>query len=158
MEKTMKVADSVGGLIGVFIGLWALWTSSNMPADVVMKIGPGFFPSMLAGGLIFFSVALLIKAFQGKAKGTLETRKWSDLGVRRGLITLVAAILFVAAMEPLGFIPTSIVFLSFMMWILGKRQPLLIGLIPAPITAVVWLVFEKLLHLSMPPGVLDGFI
>jgi putative tricarboxylic transport membrane protein len=71
---------------------------------------------------------------------------------------LAAAILFVALMEPLGFIPTSIVFLTFMMWVLGKRQPLLIGLIPALITAVVWLVFEKLLHLSMPPGVLDSLL
>jgi putative tricarboxylic transport membrane protein len=154
----MKVADIVSGLIGMFIGLWVLWTSSNMPTDVVMKIGPGFFPSLLAAGLLVFSMALLVKAFQGKAKGTLETRNWSDLGVRRGLITLAAAILFVALMEPLGFIPTSIVFLTFMMWVLGKRQPLLIGLIPALITAVVWLVFEKLLHLSMPPGVLDSLL
>ncbi|WP_157694181.1 tripartite tricarboxylate transporter TctB family protein [Hydrogenophaga crassostreae] len=154
----MKVADIVGGLIGIFTGLWVLWTSSNMPADVVMKIGPGFFPSMLAGGLILFSGALLVKAIQGKSKGRLESRQWSDVGVRRGLITLCAAILFVAVMEPLGFIPTSIVFLTFMMWVLGKRNPLLIGLVPTLITAGVWLVFEKLLHLSMPPGVLDSLL
>jgi putative tricarboxylic transport membrane protein len=154
----MKVADIVGGLIGAFTGLWVLWTSSNMPADVVMKIGPGFFPSILAGGLILSSLALLIKAVQGNSKGSLEVRPWSDVGVRRGLITLCAAVLFVAVMEPLGFIPTSILFLTFMMWVLGKRRPLLIALLPALITVGIWLVFEKVLHLSMPPGVLDRIL
>ena len=75
-----------------------------------------------------------------------------------GLITVGAAIAFVAVMEPLGFIPTSIIFLTFMLWVMGQRKPQLIALAPTLVTVAVWLVFEKLLHLSMPPGVLDGFI
>ena len=154
----MKVADITGGMFGVLLGLWVLWRSANMPADLVMKIGPGFFPGILAGGLILFSASLIVKAVRGKSKGKLEVRGWNDLGLRRGLITLGAAIAFVAVMEPLGFIPASIVFLTFMMGVMGKRKPLLIALVPTLITVAIWLVFEKLLHLSMPPGVLDGLI
>lgn len=154
----MKVADITAGSIGVLLGLWVFWRSANMPADLVMKIGPGFFPSILAAGLVLFSAALIVKAVLGKSKGQVEARSWSDVGLRRGLITVGAAIAFVAAMEPVGFIPTSIVFLTFMLWVMGKRKPLLIALAPACVTVAVWLVFEKLLHLSMPPGVLDGFI
>ena len=154
----MKVADITAGLLGVLLGLWVLWRSANMPADLVMKIGPGFFPSILAGGLILFSGALVFKAVRGQFKGQVESRSWSDPGLHRGLITVGAAIAFVAVMEPLGFIPTSIIFLTFMLWVMGQRKPLLIALAPTLVTVAVWLVFEKLLHLSMPPGVLDGFI
>ena len=150
----MKVADIYGGLIGILIGLYALWEGSRMPTDVVMKIGPSFFPNILAGLLIIFSVTLIINALKGQSKGALEPLKLANKGVQRGLITLFATIIFCVVLEPLGFILTSIIFLMFMMWMLGKRKPLLILSIPPLITFSIWLVFEKVLHLSMPMGVL----
>lgn len=154
----MKIADMVGGLIGILLGLFVFWESSNMPTDVVMKIGPGFFPNLLAGFLILFSVVLIINAVRGKSKGSLESRKWSDPGLQRGLITLTAAVAFAVVMDPLGFIPTAILFLTFMMLVMGNRKPLHILFIPSFVTFVVWLVFEKLLHLSMPPGILASIL
>lgn len=154
----MKTADIVGGLIGMTIGGYVMWESNAMPTDVVMKIGPGFFPRMLAGGLILFSAILLINAIRGRSQGTLEPKKLSDVGVQRGLITLAAALAFVALMVPLGFIPTAIAFLTFMMLVLGKRKPLPILVIPSLVTGSIWLVFEKGLHLSMPPGLLERFL
>ena len=150
----MKVADIYGGLIGILIGLYALWEGSRMPTDVVMKIGPSFFPNILAGLLIIFSMTLIINALKGRSKGALEPLKLANKGVQRGLITLFATIIFCVVLEPLGFILTSIIFLMFMMWMLGKRKPLLILSIPPLITFSIWLVFEKVLHLSMPMGVL----
>lgn len=44
----MKKADIVGGLIGILIGLYAIWEGTKMPEDLVMKIGPSFFPNILA--------------------------------------------------------------------------------------------------------------
>lgn len=152
----MKTADIAGGVAGILISLGAFWQSSNMPADVVMKIGPGFFPSLLSGGLFFFSALLLINALRGRSKGEPPPRKLSDKGTQRGLIMLAAAIVFSAVMEPLGFIPTSFVFLTLMMLVMGMRKPLVILAAPALITAAVWGLFEKLLHLSLPAGILAG--
>jgi putative tricarboxylic transport membrane protein len=150
----MKTADIIGGLIGMAIGLGAIWQGSTMPTDVVMKIGPSFFPGFLAGGLILFSALLLINALLGKSKGTVSALHLSDPGTRRGLIMLGAALVFCVLLEPLGFIPTSIVFLAFMIRVLGKRKPLPILLAPPLVTLAVWLVFEKVLMLSLPAGVL----
>ena len=61
-------------------------------------------------------------------------------------------------LDPLGFIPTSIVFLTFMMVVMGKRHPLLLAVTPALITWAVWLVFEKVLSLSLPAGVLADYL
>lgn len=154
----MKIADIVGGSIGIVIGLVILWQSSIMPTDVVMKIGPGFFPSMLAGGLILFSAVLILNALRGKSKGVLEPQQLSDKGVQRGLIMLAAGVTFSAVMVPLGFIPTAIIFLTLMMIVMGIRKPMLILTVPVFITAGVWGVFEKVLHLSMPAGILSSIL
>ena len=150
----MKVADLVGGLIGVFIGLYAIWEGSNMPSDVVMKIGPSFFPNILAGFLILFSVILFINALRGRSVGKVEALRLSNKGVQRGLVTLAATIVFCAILEPFGFIPSSIIFLVFMMLLMGNRKPLQLTIAPLLVTFSIWLIFEKLLNLSMPAGVL----
>ena len=41
-----------------------------------------------------------------------------------------------------------------MMWIMGNRKPVALAIAPTVITLAVWLVFEKVLNLSMPAGIL----
>lgn len=150
----MKKADIISGLIGILVGLYAIWEGTKMPEDHVMKIGPSFFPNLLAGFLILFSLILIANALRGQSKGEVSTLNLSDKGVQRGLVTLVAGILFCVVIDPLGFIISSIVFLTFMMWVMGNRKPALIIATPTAITFAIWLVFEKVLNLSMPAGIL----
>ena len=150
----MKKADIVGGLIGILIGLYAIWEGTKMPEDLVMKIGPSFFPNIPAGFLILFSAILIVNALRGKSKGEVAPLRIADKGVQRGLITLAAAIVFCVVLDPLGFLFTSIIFLTFMMWIMGNRKPVALTIAPTVITLAVWLVFEKVLNLSMPAGIL----
>ena len=150
----MNRANFVSGAIGVAIGGGALAGATGFPPDVVMKIGPSFFPNILAGCLILFSIVLLINALRGRSKGSVEPLRLSDRGVQRGLITLGATLVFCAVLEPVGFIPTAIVFLAFMAWVLGKRSALALAVSPPLITLAIWLVFEKVLYLSLPPGLL----
>lgn len=154
----MRVADIFGGALGILIGVFAIWEGAKMPADVVMKIGPSFFPNILGGLLIVFSAILIVNAVRGKSKGKVEPYRLSDQGTQRGLITLAAGIVFCIALDPLGFIPTSIIFLTLMMWVMGKHSPLLLAVTPAIVTVAVWLVFEKVLALSMPAGVLADYL
>lgn len=154
----MKVADLVGGIAGVSLGLFAFWVSWNMPADVVMKIGPGFFPAILSGLLVLFSGSLIAKALLSRVRASEDTPRITAEGRWRGALTLVATVAFVAVIESLGFIPTAITFLTFMMLVMGKRKPLAILVFPTLVTVGIWLVFEKLLHLSMPPGILEGLL
>ena len=150
----MKKADIVGGIIGILIGLYAIWEGLQMPTDHVMKIGPSFFPIILSAILIIFSLILIVNALRGRSKGKVTPINFADKGVQRGLITLGSAAVFCLAMEPLGFIPTSILFLIFMMWVMGNRKPLTLLIAPPLVTLGIWLVFEKALNLSMPAGIL----
>ncbi|MDZ7939184.1 MAG: tripartite tricarboxylate transporter TctB family protein [Rhodoferax sp.] len=154
----MKTADIVGGLIGMLIGVLIFWQSALMPTDVVMKIGPGFFPSLMAGGLFLFSAVLLVNALRGKSQGEVQPLKVSDKGAQRGIVLLAAGVAFVLVLEPLGFVLTAITFLTGKMLVMGLRKPAVILCVPALITASVWVVFEKLLHLSLPAGILSSIL
>lgn len=154
----MKVADIVGGVVGIMIGLYAIWEGTNMPPDLIMKVGPSFFPTVLAGLLIIFSVASIIFALKGKSKGTVEPLRLSDKGVQRGLLMLAATIIFCVVLEPLGFIPSAIAFLIPMMLLMGNRKPLQLAIAPVLVTFAIWLIFEKVLNLSLPAGVLTDLL
>lgn len=154
----MKVADIIGGAIGILIGLYVIWEGSKMPPDLIMKVGPSYFPNILAGLLIFFSACLIVFALLGKSKGSVEPLRLSDKGAQRGLATLAATIVFCVVVEPLGFLPTSVIFLILMMLLMGNRKPWQILIAPPLVTLAIWLIFEKLLKLSMPAGILADYL
>lgn len=154
----MKQADLVAGGIGTLIGVYAIWEAQKMPPDLIMKIGPGFFPTILAGLLVISSLGLMLNALRGRSRGSAEPFRWSDAGPRRGVTMVLAAVVFCVLLKPLGFILTSLIFLLCMMLVFGNRKPLALALGPALVTAGVWLVFEKLLHLNLPDGVLAAVL
>jgi putative tricarboxylic transport membrane protein len=158
LKTKMKTADIVAGLVGILISVYAVWEGSTMPPDVVMKIGPSFFPNILAGFLILSSLALIVTALRGRSKGSVAPLRISDPGVQRGLVTLAATLVYCILIKPLGFIPTSLAFMVFMMVTLGRRKPMTLVIAPWVVTLSIWLVFEKVLHLDLPPGVLAALL
>jgi len=154
----MKQADLVAGGVGVLIGAYAIWEAQRMPTDLIMKIGPGFFPTILAGLLVLFSLILMLNALRGRSKGSIEPLRWSDHGLRRGAVMVLATAVFCVALKPVGFILTAIVFMLVMMLVLGNRKPVALVSAPLIVTAGVWLVFEKLLHLNLPQGLLASVL
>jgi len=81
-----------------------------------------------------------------------------DNGIVRALITVAAVIAFALALRPVGFILTSVVFLTAMMGLLGMRKPWLMLAVAVGVTGGIYLIFEKLLALSLPAGVLDSLL
>jgi hypothetical protein len=154
----MKAADIVGGLVGILIGLYVFWEGAHMPPDLIMKVGPSFFPDILASLLIFFSLASIVFALMGKSKGSVAPIKLSDKGVQRGLVMLLATMIFCAVLDPLGFMPTSVIFLVLMMLLMGNRKPLQLAIAPLIVTVSIWLIFEKVLNLSLPAGILADYL
>lgn len=160
----MKRGDFVAGAIGVAISGGALLMAADFPADVVMKIGPAFFPDMLAGLFLICSVALMVNAALAKAgPGAVEdpsqVRGLSlDNGILRAVVTVFAVIAFVIALRPVGFLITSTVFLAAMMALLGLRKPVLMVVVSLGITAGIYIIFEKLLGLTLPAGILESVL
>ena len=154
----MKTADLIGGGSGIALGSYILYEGSKMPADLIMKIGPSFFPDVLAVGLIFFSLILIVYALLGRSKGESEAISLKDKGIQRALVSLVAIVAYAVLLNPLGYPIVTVLLVSGVMILLGKRGPIQIVCVSLATTFVVWLLFAKLLMLSMPMGILEDLI
>ena len=154
----MKTADLIGGGTGIALGCFVLYEGSKMPADLIMKIGPSYFPNVLAMGLIFFSLILIVYALLGRAKGESETISFKDKGIQRALISLLAIIAYAVLLDTLGYPIVTVLLVSGIMILLGKRAPVQIACVSLATTFVVWLLFAKLLMLSMPMGILEDLV
>jgi putative tricarboxylic transport membrane protein len=153
----MKVPDIAAGAIGAAIGGYVLIQGARMPPDIIMKIGPAFFPSMLAIGLIAFSAYLAIKGALSKESGGYEKIDFRSFGIWRAVISLGISAVYAVLVKPLGFIPTSMLFIAALMLLLGYRKILGIVLVSIGATAGVYLVFSVLLVISLPVGIMSIF-
>jgi putative tricarboxylic transport membrane protein len=151
----MKTADFIGGGAGIALGSYVLYEGSKMPLDLIMKIGPSYFPDALAIGLIVFSVILIIYACMGRTKGKAEAFSLKDKGIQRALLSLLAIIAYAVLFIPLGYPLATLLLVGGIMVLLGKREATQIAIVSVSTTFAVWLIFAKLLMLSMPMGILE---
>lgn len=151
----LKKPDIISGLLGILFGVYILVAASKFPEDVVMRIGPAFFPSVLAVLLILFSSLLLCFALMGKSKGPVEKFNFKDPGTQRAGIALLTTIVYSVLLNVGGFIVTTILYLFGLMFLLKKRDYLNMALISIGVTLGVFIIFEKFLHISLPLGLLN---
>jgi putative tricarboxylic transport membrane protein len=78
--------------------------------------------------------------------------------VQRVLIALAVMVVYCAVLKPVGFIIATIPFIMFYMFLLGNRKIVQYVWVPAAITLAVYLVFEKVLVLSLPAGLLRSIL
>ncbi len=154
----MKLADIISGMIGILIGAYVMIKCQSYPEDFVMKIGPAFFPEILAGGLILFSALLILQALLGKSIGDVERISIRQKGIQRVLLALAGMIVYCAVLKPAGFIIATVPLIMFFMFLLGNRKTVQYVWVPVAITLAVYLVFEKVLILSLPAGLLSSIL
>jgi len=98
-----KNKDFWAGIMLIGIGVAAIFISRDYRFGTALRMGPGFFPTILGGILIAFGVCIMAAGLRSgeKIQGTLSLR---------ALIMLpLSLVLFGVLMELAGFIPALIV-------------------------------------------------
>jgi hypothetical protein len=91
--------DAWTGLMFLATGAAAMLVSREYPAGTALRMGPGYFPRVLAGILILFGLHVMVRGLRRRERidGT-----WSP----RALIVLpLSMVLFGVLMEHAGFVP-----------------------------------------------------
>jgi putative tricarboxylic transport membrane protein len=99
--------DFFAGLLYILTGAVGMWIARDYPFGSALRMGPGYFPSVLGGMMIAFGVAVLLMGMKNneKIKGN-----WSF----RALIVLpLSTVVFGVLMETAGFIPAIMVLIPF---------------------------------------------
>jgi hypothetical protein len=94
--------DFWAGVVYIALGVVGMWIARDYPFGSALRMGPGYFPTVLGGIMIAFGIMVLLMGIKNneKMKGT-----WS----LRALIVLpLATAVFGFVMEEWGFIPAMV--------------------------------------------------
>lgn len=161
----MKVSDAKKDYmfygIVILIALIFLWNTNDITSlNSSFIIGPKDWPYILIGGLLIFSFYGIARTYvissRNKHAGNENEKKPIDLEAiinSKGFLVTTVVALFIFLLNYIGFIISSIIFLTAIFLVLGGKK-ILNSLIFSVITTVLFIVlFSVLLGTTLPRGV-----
>jgi putative tricarboxylic transport membrane protein len=155
-EDTTRRFDLAGAVIAGALALLAgiiLWEASKLKITSAYGVGPKMMPVVVATGLVLLAVANLVMALRGELPPRESADPKAILLILGGLAALIALIGLGG-----GFIPATAILFAATAAAFGRRNvitDLLIGLV---LGVVIFLIFDKLLTLSLPSGPLERLL
>jgi putative tricarboxylic transport membrane protein len=122
------------------------------------RIGPRFFPYVVAGGLIALGALLAASALRRKRGGEAEEVPASEDGISWLPLGLLGSALLLDALllERVGFVVAS----TAQFWLTARafksRRPIRDAVVALVLSLTVYYAFSRGLGLSLPPGILES--
>lgn len=160
-----KFGDVVVGVFFMILGIVLIVAAMALPKSKVMDIGPDFMPTVIGGLMFVLAAVLAVQGFLGlKDKKDIDPASLPKCDYKRVGLSVLLVLIYVFTMQPVGFIPTSLVFLLLMMLVLApddKRKPkdiILLLVIDVIFTFAVYFLFRNAFMIILPPGILRGIL
>jgi hypothetical protein len=129
--------DFFAGLVYIGLGAVGMIIALDYPFGSALRMGPGYFPTVLGGMMVAFGVAVLLMGVKNneKIKGN-----WS---IRALIVLPISSVVFGYVMEHVGFIPALALLIPLaaasgneFKW--KEVIPLTIGLIVISLAIFIW--------------------
>jgi putative tricarboxylic transport membrane protein len=154
--QTTRRVDPAGIVIVVLLLVTAgvlFWDASQLTLTSTYGMGPQAMPRVIGAGLVLLAIANLVMTL----KGELPERESADpkaiLLILGGLAALIALIGLGG-----GFIPATAILFATTSAAFGRRAFLTDLAIGAGLGLIVFLLFDKLLTLSLPAGPIERLL
>jgi len=140
--------DFFAGLVYIVTGAVGMWIARDYPFGSALRMGPGYFPSVLGGMMIAFGIAVLLMGVKNneKIKGN-----WS---FRARIVLPLATVAFGILMEAAGFIPAMLVLIPLAA--LAGREFKLLEVVPLTIGLTVLCTAGFIYGLGLPYPLIKG--
>lgn len=125
-----------------------------------------FFPRLVFGALIPIGIVLIVRGLV-KAKSLRETAPSGEelaaqvLAVKRSVVALISIVIFIAGMEPVGYIPMAILYMLFNMFYMCEKaawKPVLFLIVSVSIALLSYFLFRQFVYVRLPAGILKGVL
>lgn len=138
---TINKADFTAGVLFILFGAVFGLTALDLEMGTTLRMGPGYFPMVLAVVLTLLGIGIVISSF-GSVGEAVGTYAW------RGMVFILAApVFFGLTVRGLGFVP-SIFFTTLIAALAGmKMKPVYAVLLAIGVTIFTTLVFSYALGL-----------
>jgi putative tricarboxylic transport membrane protein len=144
-----RAGFAIAGLLMLLAGV-ILWDMSRLQITSVYGVGPKAMPIVVAGGLALLSIANLVIALRGELPDRESADPKAILLILGGLGALIALIGLGG-----GFIPATAILFATTSAAFGRKAFLADLGIGLGLGLVIFLLFDKLLTLSLPAGPLE---
>lgn len=147
--------DSLGALIFLlFFTAYAIfaWQIPVLPFEELDAVNSSSIPKVYAcAGILFSLLGVISPLLKGVGKeAILSGLSWRSAG--QTLVLLVLMWLYTSALEPLGFMLSTMAFLASGFLIMGERRWRIVLLASVPVTLVFWFIMTQLLGIYLVPG------
>jgi putative tricarboxylic transport membrane protein len=146
---------------GIVYEVMALW----MPRGRIGQPGPGYFPVIVGAFLILTAAACLIQALAAGRHGNPAGEAAEDAAPAQSArqtgktwLLLIFLVLYVLALQPVGFPIALTVFLVASIWVFGYRKWLPVAGIAVALTVISYLTFIVWLKVPLPLGILSDLL
>jgi hypothetical protein len=146
-----KQGEIIAGLCFLAIGIGFTVGAVKLKIGAPTEPQPGFFPFWDGVILIVLSAVFLFKAPGGRAG---ESRAFGRVG--GPAVVVLALVLYVAAMETVGYVITTALLSAVVLKVL-ETKPRVLVLMSLTLAAASYLIFDRLLGVSLPLGLLAAF-
>ncbi|MEK7862625.1 MAG: tripartite tricarboxylate transporter TctB family protein [Chloroflexota bacterium] len=143
---TLRHPDAIGALAIVIVAIIVLFGGLTTPDPGFGVVSPAAFPIML-GVLMLAAAGWLALQTRGAAIPAAEP---TDRGPLAG--SLAATALFLVAFVPMGFVLSAPPYFVAQARILGSRALVRDVIVAVIFTAVIYLLFVRLLTIDLPKG------
>jgi hypothetical protein len=135
---TNRLRDALAGAIFIALGLIFVFGAMDLERGTAFRMGPGYFPLVLAGLLILIGAAVALRALREEAIAIhMHAVPW------RGLVLILAApVLFGLTVQGLGLLPAIVIVAAVSSFASRRMTPVLAAGITVVLTAFCVLVFN----------------
>ncbi|MDO4548477.1 MAG: tripartite tricarboxylate transporter TctB family protein [Clostridia bacterium] len=153
--KRMSFANIVASVIFIGISIFAIQWIMQFKRFSNVPVGPEVFPMLMAIGVIICSVVLLIQSLLSKSEEAAPSMSFKKPGMIGVLVSVAVTAAMIWLWEPVGFLILSPIVLLVFMLMLGYRKVGMLVAVAVLVPVVVWLLFYKVLSISIPIGPLE---
>jgi len=149
-------ADPAG--VAIVVGLFVLagiivWDVNGLGGGMAYGIGPQAMPLVIATGVVILAIGNLVLALRGELPKRESADPRAVLLILGGFVALIALIAFGG-----GFIIATAILFAATSAAFGRKAILTDFAIGLVLALVVYLLFDKLLTLSLPAGPLERLL
>lgn len=152
MLSTRRSTDIATGVFLAVLGLTAVAASTGIDEGAGGQLHPRTFP-MIIGGLLVVGGAMLAFRAAVVKSGATKAIAWPDRSGWKLLFMAMAGLaVYVALAQTLGFIISSLIYVPWFIRYFGRYRHWVAWSCAAGIAAFIYLVFIRLLQLTLPIG------
>ena len=141
----IKGQDQTAGLLLVFFSIVGIFASVNLPDQEISTLSSGFYPIVLFITLGLVGIALWWQEYRKTEKKPFPRFTWGKV-----LPMIVLLLLYVFNIDWLGFVISTVIYISLTMWMLGKRNLIYILGVSLIGSYGVYFIFVKVFRILLP--------